>query len=79
MKTIPAVGTRVRLTKKFLQSTGQYTGSEPFKKWTVVECACDGCKGGNHVAVDEKSLWADENPDMPPQRHLCIGNLETIK
>lgn len=30
-----AIGDKVRLTAKFLRNTGQYTGSEPFARWTI--------------------------------------------
>ena len=79
MKTKPEIGTRVRMTKTYLQSTGQYSGSECFRKWTVVACDCGLCLNGTHIATDEKSLYADEIPDMPTQRHINIGNLQAVK
>jgi hypothetical protein len=36
-------GRRVRLTGRFLRSTGQVTGDEGGKRWTIRECNCDLC------------------------------------
>lgn len=53
------VGDKVRLSAKYLQSTGQYSGREAHAKWTVVEV-------GDHdmVYVDEPrhdlSYWTPE-------------------
>ncbi len=63
------VGDRVGLTGLFLKNTGQCTGPEGFKVWTVQTCACTLCTGGRFVAVDEMSGLTGGN------RHINAGNL----
>lgn len=52
------VGDRVRLTGKFLRSTGQYTGQDAHSKWTVVSIK------GDFIGVDEPkddlSYWTPD-------------------
>jgi hypothetical protein len=72
MKTAPPVGSRVRLTGKFLRSTGQYTGQEGLSRWTVMaHPGCKMCERGQFVAVDEPSSSLPREP-----RHINIFNLE---
>lgn len=74
-------GARVRLTKKFLRSTGQITGPEPFKRWTVIACPCRST-----VAVDEPfadpTYFTDAEKIAHPcltWRHVNPANLERVK
>lgn len=88
LKTQPPPGTPVRLTGVFLRSTGQITGDDGRKRWTVQKCECSLCKSGSFVATDEKHPdWymqrlysADEIATMPHLRfrHFAIGNLEIV-
>lgn len=76
-------GTKVRLTARFLRSTGQYTGSDANGKWLVVTCDCALCKAGGHCAVNEPALdygqWDDiPKEERPKWRHFATGNLEEI-
>ncbi len=50
-----SVGDRIKLTGKFLRSTGQFTGPEGLSKWTVRACECDLCAGGDFVCTDQKA------------------------
>ena len=47
------VGARVKLTGVFLKNTGQRLGGEGERVWTRVDCECEVCARGGHVAVDE--------------------------
>lgn len=47
------VGTRIRLTGKFLRSTGQMTGGEGQSIWVVRECTCGLCKR-DFVCTDQE-------------------------
>jgi hypothetical protein len=88
----PPVGSRVRFTGYFLKSTGQQTGDEGGKRFTVVadcgygaHCACHR-DSGDQVAVDEQiedqSLWYSDvvssRPDGLLMRHIALGNLELV-
>lgn len=77
------VGNKVKLTAKFLRSTGQYAGGEGGKRWTVLSVS-----NGSHpmsislVTVDEiredLSYWTAEelaaDPDLK-YRRIAAGNL----
>lgn len=90
LKSQPPPGTKVRLTARFLASTGQRKGSEGLGRWTVQECACGLCKLGRHVATDEplfdgpndpmRLMYSDfsreEQDEM--RRHFGIANLEIV-
>ncbi len=65
-------GSVVRLTGRFLRNTGQYVGQEGQSTWTVVPCECGLCRGGGHIAVDQKDYTGG-------QRHIMIGNLEKAR
>lgn len=78
-----AVGTRIRLTGKFLRSTGQLTGGEGRSVWVVRECPCDMCKR-DWVATNQErkgaelDYWtADELAAMPHLRwrHFNLHNV----
>ncbi len=78
-----SVGTKVRLTGKFLRSTGQYTGGDANGKWLIVACDCALCKGGEHCAVNEPALdygqWDDiPKEERPRWRHFAAANLEAV-
>lgn len=75
-------GTQVKLTGKFLRSTGQGVGSEGQKRWTVQPCSCGLCKRGGHIRTDEPMTVDYSSPNDPPEerealkwRHLAIGNV----
>lgn len=83
----PPAGTRVRMTGRFLASTGQQTGSEGLSRWTVLDCSCRMCAAGTHVATDEPHPAAldrrgyEDVPDaerLAMKRHIAIGNLEIV-
>lgn len=67
-------GDRVKLTGQFLRSTGQATGGEGRKVWTVVSCTCGLCKRETHVAVDEFMPFEDDDGN-PMRRHFHQENL----
>ncbi len=75
------VGTKVRLTGRFLRSTGQYTGSDANGKWLTVACNCGLCEGDGYCAVNEPALdygqWDDIPKEKRPKwRHFATANLE---
>jgi hypothetical protein len=64
-------GDKIKVTAKFLQSTGQITGSDAHGRWTVVpHPGCGMCSSGDFVAVDEKSAY-----DQTQQRHFAASNI----
>ncbi len=74
-------GDKVRLTSKFLRNTGQYTGDEPRKIWTIraVEPKTHGLQ---LVTVDELkgdlSYYTAEELEADPElkwRRINAGNL----
>ena len=79
-------GDVVRLTGYFLKCTGQVTGSEGSKRWTVRACACELCTGGDFVCTDEEydreyraDMWGDLPEDERPKyRHVNRGNLQRV-
>lgn len=81
LKTLPPIGTKVRLTGTFLKSTGQQRGSEGASVWTVV-----GNWGGNYVYVDEPlddayraKMWGDlPESERPKWRSFAKGNLQIV-
>jgi len=95
MKTIPPVGTKVRLTGKFLRNTGQIAGGEGGARWLTVESAeykpgdpAQDSRGGYHlIAVNEPhscqtdpSGYEDIPPDQRPKwRRINAANLETVR
>ena len=62
------VGDKVKLTAKFLQSTGQYVGGEGHKKWQVLAVDCK--YGSTFITVDERqrdtSHWTTEELESDP-------------
>lgn len=81
-----APGDRVRLTGYYLRATGQMKSDDGRKRWTVLECSCGLCKGGEHVAVDEphddeyrRLIWGDlPEAQRPKWRHVSLASLERI-
>lgn len=64
-------GDHVKVTAKFLKSTGQYTGGDAHGRWIVVtHPGCGMCESGDFVAVNEKSTY-----DETQQRHFAAGNI----
>lgn len=94
LKTAPPAGTKVRLTGYFLKCTGQVTGGEGSKRWTVLAAGDCGfgdmclCRTGRFVAVDEplsdedrKAAYGDiksTRADGRLMRSINIGNLEIV-
>jgi len=75
------IGSLVRLTPKFLRSTGQYTGDEPRKVWTVT-----GLTNGDRWAiVDERtdtSRYTESELAEDPSlafRRIAVGNLQVCR
>lgn len=72
LKVVPPKGTKVRMTAKYLASTGQGRGSEGMSRWTVTDCVsgsidglpegspCSMCRGGEHACTDEPALAASD-------------------
>jgi hypothetical protein len=82
MKEQPKPGEKVKFTGKFLACTGQQTGDEGAKVFTVQECSCTLCKSGKFVQVNEKAaelgFFAAEELEAMPHlrwRHIAIANL----
>jgi len=73
MQTKYPAGTRVRLTTKFLRSTGQVSGSDANGKWLVQDCSCGLCARGGFVATNQR------NVDDDGQRHIAIGNVQAVR
>lgn len=63
----------VRLTGKYLRSTGQQRGQEGTKRFELQECTCELCASGSFVATTEPSY------DGECFRHLAKGNIEACK
>jgi hypothetical protein len=72
------IGDRVRLTGKFLKSTGQQTGSAGLDKWTIVGFWSDGRMALVNEPIDQ-SGYMDLPPDQRPKwRSIAVGNLQKI-
>lgn len=78
------VGTSIRLTGKFLRSTGQAVGGEGQSVWIVKECPCTVCKRDFVCTNEERSpealalnYTADELAAMPHLRfrHFNLHNV----
>lgn len=78
-KLKPRPGDRVRFTRTFLSATSQQSTAV----WSVVECRCELCAKGKHVAVNEPApadpfgngtiAWGT------PWRHIHVSNIETVE
>lgn len=78
-----AVGDRVKLTSKFLRSTGQYTGGEAQSVWTVTGF----CNGDRWAITDEPAYSAGagyysvEELAADPTlcfRRIAVANLQCV-
>lgn len=94
LKVIPPVGTKVRLTGKFLRNTGQTRGGEGTSTWVTVESPeykpgdpAQHKHGGFHlIAVNEPhecqrdpSGYEDVAPEERPKwRRINAANLEVV-
>jgi hypothetical protein len=74
------VGAKVRLSGKFLRATGQVTGSEGSKTWTIRGI----CQGGAWAIVDEPSMtnyFTPEELEADPTlkwRRIAVANLVIV-
>lgn len=75
------IGDKVRLTAKFLRNTGQYTGSEPFSRWTITGFTNGGQWAVTDQPTDTSIYTADELTADPTlaYRRIAVGNLERVK
>lgn len=77
MATKFKVGDRVRLTGKFLRSTGQFTGGDSRSKWEVLAVS-EGKQSPDMITVNEPrsdmSFWtAEEIAADPSLKWRCIA------
>jgi len=69
-------GDRVRMTRKFLQCTGQVTSREASNVWTVTGL----CNGDRWAITDEKASEAELAADPTLAfRRIAVGNLQVAK
>lgn len=89
LKVIPPIGTKVRLTGKFLRNTGQFTGSEGTSTWLTVEStehkpgdsAKDAIISVNepHLCQTDPRGYEDFAPEERPKwRRINAANLEVV-
>jgi hypothetical protein len=89
LKAMPAPGTKVRLTGKFLKSTGQQRGGEGASRWTVLPWSESGFppspySESNFVVVNESqdgAMYSDitsTRSDGKFMRLINKGNLEIV-
>ncbi len=64
------VGDKIRLTGKFLRSTGQYTGHDAHRTWTVLRVEEGKYGSSDFLTVDQPqedmSYWTQEEIDADP-------------
>jgi hypothetical protein len=70
------IGDRVRFSRAFLQSTGQYTGWAPFARGIVREmntlspgctiCAVQWDGGSAYAQVNRANLWREDRTHLEP-------------
>lgn len=81
-ETPMVVGARVRMSGRFLRSTGQAHTKEAARIWTILACPCALCSGGWYVAVDEPADLACYEPAeieaMPWLRHRHINKANLV-
>ena len=68
-------GDKVKLTATYLRNTGQLKGAEGQSRWIVRNCACGLCRLGNHVCVNEPSIYAQADEPDSMWRHFHRENL----
>ena len=81
-------GVKVRLSGKFLASTGQRTGVAGLDRWTVQACDCDQCTKRDRVNVGERlageylaSMYTPEEVAAEPAlawRHIAKAALSVV-
>lgn len=75
-------GDRVRLTSKFLRSTGQHTGNEARRTWTVLSVSSNGRMAVVDQLLSSAEQWftADELASDPSLkwRRINTGNLQAL-
>jgi hypothetical protein len=56
-------------------------GASGLNRWQVVECTCGLCtqRDSHHVAVNEKSLYENDDGSPIGWRHVHFGNLERCR
>lgn len=59
-------GEKVRLTTAFLRNTGQFTGSEPQRKFTVLNCEDKG---------PSSMVTTDQEKDPEDMKHFTAAEL----
>jgi hypothetical protein len=73
-----AVGDKVKLTGKFLRSTGQLTGSEGLSQWTIIALRDEFAVVDQPVGFD---CWTPEEHAADPLlkwRRIHTGNLYRV-
>lgn len=70
-------GDKVRLSARFLRSSGQIVGGEGSSRWTILEIQ------GDHAVVNEPSImeWTPGELEADPSlkwRRINVGNLVKI-
>lgn len=76
-----AIGDKVRLTSKFLQSTGQYKGKEPFNRWTITGFS-NGWSVVDEPANNPPGYYSESELAEDPTlafRRIATANLEKVK
>lgn len=73
-------GDRVRLTSKFLRSTGQYTGDEARRTWTVLGFSRSFAIVDQLLSDSAQWFTADELAADPSLkwRRINVGNLQAL-
>ena len=75
-------GDHVRLTSAFLRSTGQHTGDEPRRTWTVLSVSSNGRMAVVDQLLSDESRWftADELAADPSLkwRRINVANLQAL-
>lgn len=66
------VGSKVRFTSEFLETSGDI-GSETKKWFSVMPCGCALCVVGDYVAVDEPNEFTEQK-----YRHISTENLRAL-
>lgn len=81
LKSVPPVGTKVRLTGYFLKVTGQQRGEEGRKTFKVLGRSGDSWAIVDEEAVDWQSMFTPAELAADPTlkwRRIAIGNLQIV-
>lgn len=75
-----AIGDRVKLTGKFLRNTGQHTGSEGTRVWTITGFANDGRWAITDQPSDTSYYTSEEMAADPTlgYRRIAVENLYIV-